>query len=273
MKRLLAALAALALVAGCHDDERIVAPDLPPAAPRGLMSVTGDGAVYLSWYSNTESDVVGYRIYEGPCLDGPGCPYDLVGTTSHNYFTVTGLQDGVTRYFAIKAVDRAGNVSGFSFEDVHDTPRPEGFDLPLTNYVDGPTTAGFDFSAFAIRPWNDLQTDVYFSSNGGAMRMIAPFTDTDLQDAGYASTLDAVDVAPAAGWSPSGAVELIAGHCYVVRIMPSGGLPNYGKFRVTSVSTASVVIDWAYQTALNNPELRMTPSRDAAAPRVRRQAS
>lgn len=272
MTRLWAAIAALVLVAGCHDDETIVVPDTPPAAPRGLMSVTGDGAVYLSWYSNTESDVVAYRIYEGPCFEGPGCPYDLVGTTSRNYFTVTGLQDGITRYFAIKAVDRAGNVSGFSYEDIHDTPRPEGFDLPLTNYVDGPATAGYDFSGFAIRPWNDLQTDVYFSSTGGVMKMIAPFTDTDLQDAGYASTLDAVDVAPADGWSPTGMVELIPGHCYVVRISPTSGVFNYGKFRVTSVGAASVTIDWAYQTAVNNPELRMTPSRETA-PRVRRLVS
>ncbi len=263
-------LAALALIAGCDDDETVVIPDTPPAAPRGLMSVTGDGAVYLSWYSNTEPDIAGYRIYEGPCL--AGCEYDLVGSTTHNSFTVTGLQNGVTRYYAIKAIDRAGNESPFSYEDVHDTPRPEGFDQSLTNYVDGPATAGYDFSTFSVRPWTDGLTDVYFSSNGGVMRMIAAFTDTDLQDAGYASTLDAVDFAPLSGWSPTGAVELIPGHCYVVRIWPSGGQPNYGKFRVTSVGTPGVVFDWAYQTAVDNRELKLTPIREAS-PRVRRQAS
>lgn len=273
MNRLwLVSIAALAMIAGCNGDNTVVVPDVPPAAPRGLVSVTGDGVVYLSWYPNTEPDVAGYRIYEAPCLYGSGCPYDPVGSTKGNSFTVTGLTNGVTRYFAIKAYDRAGNTSDFSMEDIHDTPRPEGFDLPLTNYVDGPTTAGYDFSGFAIRPWDDTQTDLYFSSSGGVMKMIAPFTDTDVQDAGYASTLDAVDFAPTSGWSPTGAVELIPGHCYVVRIQPSGGPSHYGKFRVTSVSVGTVVFDWAYQTAANNPELMVTPSRETAQ-RVRRVAS
>ena len=266
-------VATLMLVAGCNDDEAVVMPrDMtPPAAPRGLTSVTGDQAAYLSWLGNTESDVAGYRIYESTCSSGPSCPYDLVGTTAGTSFVVGGLNNGVTRFFAVAAYDHAGNESPLSYEDVFDTPRPEGFGRGLTNDVDGPSTAGYDFSAFAVRPWDDLQTDIYFHSAGGVLTMVAPFVDTDLQDAGYASTLDAVDFAPSSGWSPSGIVELIPGHCYVARVA-TGSSYNYAKFRVTSVNAALVVFDWAYQIDPDNRELLVTPTRGEEG-RQRRHAS
>ena len=274
MKRfLLVPLAALVLLTGC-DDDRVVAPsrDLtPPAAPRGVVSTTGDGEVALQWQSNTESDVAGYRIYKAPCATGSSCPYDLVGTTTGQSFVVGGLINGTTRYYAVAAYDRAGNESELSYRDVYDTPRPEGFGRALTNATDGPATAGYDFSAFSVRPWDDTRADIFFSVAGGALRMAAPFTDTDIQDAGYAPTLDAVDYAPSAGWSPTGTAELIIGHCYVVRI-ESGGDYNFAKFRVTSLNGAQVVFDWAYQTDPNNGELMVAPSREEG-PRVRRAAS
>jgi len=43
---------------------------------------------------------------------------------------------------------------------------------------------------------------------------------------------------------------------------------HFGKFRVTSLIPTSVGLDWAYQTAPDNGELRLAPSRDSG-PRVR----
>lgn len=278
MKRLwLMPIVALVLVAGCFEDDHhaVVAPrdTIPPAAPRGLYSVTGDGEVFLHWQANTESDVAGYRVYKAPCASGASCPYDLVGATTGTSFTVSGLTNGTTRYFAVAAYDRAGNESDLSYDDIYDTPRPEGFGRTLTNATDAPATAGYDFSGFVVVPWNDTDADVYYSIAGGTLHMVAPFTDTDLQDAGYATTLDAVDYAPPAGWSPTGMVELILGHCYVVRITSSPGVANYAKFRVTSLSTSQVTFDWAYQTDPNNGELSQTRTRSETVARVRRSAS
>ena len=274
MKKLwLVPIAALVLLSGCNDDQGIVIPrdTTPPAAPRGLFSVTGDGTVFLRWELNTEPDVAGYRIYRAPCASGSGCPYDGVGATTGNAFAVTGLVNGVTRYFAVAAYDRAGNESELSYKDIFDTPRPEGFGRLLTNATDGPATAGYDFSAFTVRAWDDARADVYFSIAGGALKMVAPFTDTDLQDAGYASSLDAVDFAPSAGWAPSGTAELIVGHCYVVRILTSGSY-NFAKFRVTSLNPSRVIFDWAYQTDPNNGELKASRPREESV-RVRRAVS
>ncbi|HET9328812.1 MAG TPA: fibronectin type III domain-containing protein [Candidatus Eisenbacteria bacterium] len=249
-------IATLLLAAGCNDGGT-VGDHSPPAAPRGVYTVTGDGEVFVHWLANTEGDVAGYRIYEAPCDAGGSCPYDRVGATSGTSFTVTGLTNGVTRYYAVAAFDHAGNESELSVEVLFDTPRPEGVGRVLTNYLADTLNAGYDFSAFAVRSVNHPLTDMFFGFNGGIYQMFVPDLNTDIQDAGYRTTLDAVDYAPTTGWSPSGSVELIIGHCYIVWTRDD----NYAKFRVTDIrpasgSAAEVVFDWAYQEDPGNRELR-----------------
>jgi hypothetical protein len=260
LKRLLILASTALLVAGCNDDDRDVT---PPAAPRGVYSVTGDQTVWLHWYDNTEADVAGYRIYMGDCANGPDCPYTLIGGTTGNSFEVPDLPNGVTKYYAVAAYDRVGNESALSYEDVDDTPRPEGWDQVITNYLEQPTAAGWDFSSYALRAWDDPATDMYFGYNGTAWMMFVPDLSTDIQDAGFATHLDAVDNAPIDGWSPTGSVELIVGHCYVVWTRTD----NYAKFRVSEIipptasTPARVVFDWAYQVDAGNTELRARPVR------------
>ncbi len=243
------------LLAGCTDNTVTAPRDVtPPAAPRGLYSVTGDGAVTLRWLANTEGDVAGYRIYMSACASGGDCPYDRQGATTGTAFVVGGLGNGVTRYFAVAAVDGAGNESALTYETIIDTPRPAGVNAALGNFVNSPTGAGWDFSSALARSSNDNLTDMYFGYNGGVYQMFAKDVAgslTDIQDAGYATSLDAVDWAPSTGWSPSGTVELIVGHCYVVWTRDN----HYAKFRVTSLGSSQVVFDWAYQTDAGNPEL------------------
>ena len=242
-------------LAGCTDNNVTSPRDVtPPAAPRGLYSTTGNSAVTLRWLANTEGDVAGYRIYMSACESGGSCPYDRQGSTTGTSFVLGGLANGVTRYFAIAAVDAAGNESALTYETIFDTPRPAGVDAAIGNFVNSAAGAGWDFSAATARSSNDTLTDVYFGYNGGVYQMFAKDvggTFTDLQDAGYATSLDAVDWAPNTGWSPSGTVELIIGHCYIVWTRDD----HYAKFRVTSLSTAQVTFDWAYQSDPGNPEL------------------
>ena len=242
-------------LAGCTDDT-VTAPrdQTPPAAPRGLYSTTGDGSATLRWLRNTEGDVQGYRIYSSPCDGGSSCPYDRVGATMGTSFVIGGLVNGVTRYFAIAAVDNAGNESALTYEIIFDTPRPAGVGAALGNYLNSASGAAWDFSAGIARSSNDDLSDIYFGYNGAVYQIFAKDVGaayTDLQDAGYGTSLDAVDFAPSTGWSPSGTAELIEGHCYVVWTRDN----HYAKFRVTSLSPSQVVFDWAYQTAAGNPEL------------------
>src|SRR5688572_25705727 len=153
--------------AGCHDEDGPVRDVYPPAAPRGVYTVTGDGEVFIHWLANTESDVAGYRIYESPCESGGGCPYDRVGQTAGLSFTVDDLANGETRYFAVAAYDAAGNESELSEDILFDTPRPEGFGRVLNDYLDSPAGSGFDFSAFTARAWDDPLTDVFYGFADG----------------------------------------------------------------------------------------------------------
>jgi len=244
------------LIAGCDDSTTSSRDVTPPAAPRGIRTITGDQQVYIDWLANTEADVAGYNVYMGPCYD-VSCAAK-VGATTGNSLVVGGLTNGVTRYFAVSAYDHAGNESGLSYDVIFDTPRPEGTGRVLSNYLDTSPGSGYDFSQFSTRAWDDTLTDMYFGFNGTFYQMFVPDFQTDIQDAGYSTTLDAVDWAPNSGWSPTGTVELIVGHCYVVWTRDD----HYAKFRVTDLrpgasgTPARATFDWAYQVAAGNPELR-----------------
>jgi hypothetical protein len=269
MRKLIPILLAAAALgnAGCNDSTspRDVS---PPAAPRGLFSVTGDGSVKLSWLANTEGDLAGYRVYEAGCASGSNCPYDRIGATQATQMVVAGLTNGTTRFFAVSAVDNDGNESPLSYDDVYDTPRPAG-STALNNFVNGLAGAGWDFSAFAKVAADDPSADIFYGNNGRIGQMFATLVvvapgDTipnDIQDAGYAPDspgLDAVDFSPVglhAGWSPTGTVELIPGHNYIVWTWDD----HYAKFRVTSISNSTVSLDWAYQVAASNGQLHARP--------------
>ena len=198
MNARLSMMVAALLLAGCRDDTRDFA---PPAPPQGVYSVTGDGEVTVYWVPNTEPDLAGYRVDIGDCAGGPDCPYDLVGTTSATSMVVSGLADGVTKYFAVAAFDRAGNQSELSKDYVFDTPRPAGTGATLGTDEAEPAISGWDFSRASRDSSDAPETDIYFSNAGGVPRMIAAYTDTDIQDAGYATSLDDVNFAPPSGWS------------------------------------------------------------------------
>jgi hypothetical protein len=265
MNRLLLPLLALGiLLGGCS--EKTTAPVTMPAAPRGLFSVTGDHQVTLVWVANTERDVIGYRIYDGPC-GGLDCEYTRIAAipapTASEYvqYVVTGLTNGVTRFYAVAAVNRAGVESDLSYADVHDTPRPAGTGLVLNNYLGTSGNVGYDFSAFARTNTTDPPTDIFYGfyedTTGFVHQQIfVPDYSTDIQDAGYVTTLDMVDFAPDSGWSPSGTVEAVKGHAYVVWTRDN----HFAKFRVTAVGPSQVTMDWAYQIDPGNGELRAKPA-------------
>jgi hypothetical protein len=76
----------------------------------------------LSWDPNVESDLAGYRIYyglaSGTYLQQKGNGLQI----SSNAYTVVGLNSSTRYYFAITAVDIAGNESDYSNEVFKDFP-------------------------------------------------------------------------------------------------------------------------------------------------------
>ncbi|MBP6875101.1 MAG: hypothetical protein KBD56_03425 [Candidatus Eisenbacteria bacterium] len=244
---------------GCDDDDCPACPhsnDL--AAPRGLYSITGNEFVTLVWYANTEADLDGYAIYRSEAYDGE---YDLIDTIdpcNDCYMEEVEVEapNGVTFFYAVAAIDRRGNESELSIEEVDDTPRPQG-DAVIGNADDNVDNAGFDLSQADVVDADNPSADFYyfFDQDGGLIiaGSAAPGADpTEIQDMGFTSNFDEIDMAPPDGWSPLQAVEAIEGHCYVILTRNN----HYAKIRVTHVGSSTLAFDWAYQTGLGNRELR-----------------
>jgi len=251
-------LPALLVFTGCCDDcddTVVVLDNGPPSAPDGVFSVTGDEEVTIYWNPNPEPDIAGYDIYWN---DEEAGWYEYLATVppDQTYYVDWGLTNGVTRFYAVLAFDEEGQESELSYETVFDTPRPEGFSLVLYDYLgQSSNLSGYDFSSLSgtAQAWNNASTDVYFDPSNG-VNLLRARDGVDIQDYGY---IDLVDVswAPSAGWSPNQQSELITGHSYIIRISDKVGGQNYAKIYVQNVSSSSVTLDWAYQTAVDNPEL------------------
>ena len=94
------------------------------------------GSATVRWQPNTEPDLQGYRVYYGTASKDYGAPIDVGNVTS---YTITGLDEGRTYYFAVTAVDTSGNESGFSSEvskTIADTHAPT---LTITSPTSGST--------------------------------------------------------------------------------------------------------------------------------------
>ncbi len=92
-----------------------VAPPNPaPAAPQLLSAQAGNGSVTLRWVKNSELDVMRYRIYQSGNPNASVLVDSIAATDTVR--TRSGLTNGNTYYFRIRAIDSAFNASSYSNE-------------------------------------------------------------------------------------------------------------------------------------------------------------
>ncbi len=231
----------------CYDNQ-------PPAVPTGVGSITGDGYVIIYWNPVRESDLAGYRIYRSSSEPGPYHRIGQVPRGGETEFYDYDVTNGVTYYYAVTSYDHYGNESELSYETVDDTPRPEGWDVYWYSIQFDPDSAGICFRDDGLRivRYTSSYAQYYLALDSEGILRIVPRGANQIQDYGYTNHIDEVDEAPLYGWSQSlNGVEVITGHCYVMRL--SSG--NYAKVRVKNVGPSWVVIDWAYQIKRFSTEL------------------
>ena len=87
----------------------------PPVAPTGLIAVSSDGVISLTWTANTEIDISGYFVLRGPTLGATLNPLNVELVEVTNYRDTT-VEAGVSYVYAIQAVDSAPepNLSSLS---------------------------------------------------------------------------------------------------------------------------------------------------------------
>jgi fibronectin type 3 domain-containing protein len=98
-------------------------PNIPPAPPTGLAAAPGTTQISLTWNANIESNLAGYNIYRSTSSGGPftvRLNSSLVVTTS---YTDTGLTDGTTYFYVVRAVNNSNQESGNS-NQASETPNP-----------------------------------------------------------------------------------------------------------------------------------------------------
>jgi subtilisin family serine protease len=96
-----------------------------PAAPTGLTATGGDASVTLDWADNTESDLAGYNVYRSTTSEGPYTKINGSTVVSSSSYVDTGLSNGTTYYYVVRAVDTSTNESGNS-NQASATPQGSG---------------------------------------------------------------------------------------------------------------------------------------------------
>jgi hypothetical protein len=249
-------LVGLGLV-GCSDDDNPVY-DPAPATPQGVYSVTGDEQVFVYWNGIYEQDVKEYLVYRS--LDAV-TGYQVIATVAAQSnpnldllvyeYEDDNVDNGTKYYYAIASVDRAGQRSELSAENVFDTPRPQGTVVLFPNSIE-PSLSGFNLETATQVYDTSAIADVYVDIFDGVYYLNVTSVDIDIQDMGYTSSFDEIGWSPEYGWSDLGYVELILGHTYVIWTADD----HFAKMRMESVNASnSVTFQWAYQTAQGILEL------------------
>lgn len=108
-----------------------------PAAPTLTVSaVANGGALQLSWQAGSGSVPASYRINRGGAESGP---YTQIATSTQTSLIDAPLQNGVTYWYTVIAVDAAGNVSPAS---VPQAGTPSDQNAPATPVLTYPVIAG-----------------------------------------------------------------------------------------------------------------------------------
>ena len=112
-----------------------------PILPGPLAVRHADAAsVTLAWDPNNEPDLAGYRLYYGKAS---GTYKSVIDVGNQTTYTISGLEDGKTYYFAVTAYDEFGK-SDFSSELRY----PEPFSMTIS------LSAGLNLISLPIEPLN-----------------------------------------------------------------------------------------------------------------------
>ncbi|MGH2670992.1 MAG: hypothetical protein ACREOF_09795 [Gemmatimonadales bacterium] len=269
-------LAAL-FAAACSDDN--TGPSGPaPQVPTNLVSTSLDGAVALFWDDNAfdaePTRFQNYRVFSTTYdLDADRCgdSWRLEGTTVAPEFIVGVLVNGEPRCFAVSAVNVDQVESSRSVER-NDTPRPDARNVVVNARQAQDAGSGFIFWADdgdatvqddelgIVTSGSDPDVDFSVERDGSGRLFLTPvFPSTTVALYGNVPVddLTSIDIAPLNGYARPG-LEAVPGWGYVFQMPGGDGLFRFGAVRTTHVGQNFLILDWAFQTDPENPELRVT---------------
>lgn len=102
-------------IANLENNRIFIIDGLAPDTPIGLIAVSGNQSVTLSWESNSEGDFSKYIIYGGTS-NNPTNVISTISSISQLSETITSLSNDTTYYYRMIAEDLLGNISSYSNE-------------------------------------------------------------------------------------------------------------------------------------------------------------
>ena len=237
-------------------------------APLGLRTISLNTAIQLAWNGNAVDALHGafdhYRVYSttydgtrGVCTSN----WVLEGTTASDGFLAGNLVNGVSRCFAVSTITRDGHESPWSDARL-DTPRFDARNVLVYARDTRPDSAGFLFLdetshalgvvAGTVRA--DLDFTIERHSDGSLWITPARSGSTvALYSTQPVLELTSIDLAPSTGFAAT-ALPVRQGFGYVFKLQKTDGV-HFAAMRVAFATADYVVFDWAYQSAIGNPEL------------------
>jgi hypothetical protein len=210
---------------------------LVPATAHALTPVT------VAWDENNPVPE-GYIVYWGTSSGNYPNSHDVGAATQ---YTIPGLQDGLTYYFAVKARDD-GNESAYSLEISHTVATPNS--SPTTPSVpSGPasgfTQTGYGFSSTASDPDNDTLQYIFDWGDGvisgwGNSTQSHTWSNTG----NYCVKARAMDTLGAtSGWSSCGSINIsLNTHTITATPESHGSIAPAGSVVVNNAASQSFTI-------------------------------
>ena len=196
-----------------------------PGAPRNLTAVGGDGQVVLTWRAPSSDGGAAITDYEYR-IDRRN-PWISTGSTDTTY-TVTGLVNGTSYTFQVRAVNRRGKGRASSRAEA--TPvAPEVFTLDFAHFANGNgTTSDLVFVNVGSVP---VRPAIYFYDREGnpiAAESVVDITgDLEISEDGGLTVLTEMEPLGELTISTHGQGDLVSGSVKVISDGPIGGMLRF----------------------------------------------
>jgi hypothetical protein len=147
----------------------------PPSPPTNVSVQTGLTTIALTWNTNPEADIAGYKLHYD--TDAAGYPYaNSVNLGNVTSYTLSSLTTGTTYYTAISAYDSDGNeslVSANATATTQSVPTTLAFSIQPSNAISGGT-----FSTQPILILKDIEGNMVTTASNSVTLSITPGTGT-----------------------------------------------------------------------------------------------
>ena len=232
-----------------------------------LVGVPAKGAqVTLAWDANSEPNIAGYKVYYGTASRAYNWYFDVGKVTT---YSVTGLTDGSTYYFAATAYDTSGVESTYSSEVSYNgctysisPTTAQSTQQGGTGTVQVSTQAGCRWTASSGASWFTITSGSPGTGNGIVAYSVTSNSSTSsktvastiagkvftVTQAGSGSTSYTITASAGSNGSisPTGAVSVASGASRAFTITPNSG------YRVSSVLVDGVSVGAVTSYTFNN---------------------